>query len=124
MPGPYARWMDQWEHKLATRDTNRVVRPFDWGADWLHSLGHPGFPPSVNGDAAKVMDRFVDEALADSDRFFAYEPVRDYALEGGSLTFTSPVRTRYRENNLVRAAWFPASQDRRRALIVLPQWNS
>ena len=31
MTGLYARWMDRWERKLATRDTNRVVRPFEWG---------------------------------------------------------------------------------------------
>ena len=31
MPGLYARWMDRWERDLATRDTNRVVRPFDFG---------------------------------------------------------------------------------------------
>jgi hypothetical protein len=124
MPGPYARWMERWEHKLATRDTNRVVRPFDWGADWLHSLGFPGFPASLNGDSAACMARFVDQALADSDRFFAYEPVRDYRLNGNELTFTSPVTTRYPENNTARALWFPVAEDRGRALIVLPQWNS
>src|SRR2546430_2616662 len=103
MPGLYARWMDRWERKLATRDTNRVVRPFDWGADWLHSIGFPGFPASVNGDSAACMARFVDQALADSDRFFSYEPVRDYRLKAGELTFTSPVPTRYPENNTARA---------------------
>ena len=36
--------MDQWERKLATRDTNRVVRPFEWGTDWLNSLGFPALP--------------------------------------------------------------------------------
>jgi hypothetical protein len=30
--GIYARYMDRWERKLATRDNNRVVRPFEWGA--------------------------------------------------------------------------------------------
>src|ERR1035438_3505011 len=38
MPGPYAYWMDRWERKLATRDTNRVVRPFEWGTEWLTCL--------------------------------------------------------------------------------------
>ena len=41
MMGIYARYMDRWERKLATRDTNRVVRPFEWGADWLNSLEFP-----------------------------------------------------------------------------------
>ena len=53
MTGLYARWMDRWERKLATRDTNRVVRPFDWGADWLHGVG---FPP-LTELLAKVKDK-------------------------------------------------------------------
>jgi hypothetical protein len=66
----------------------------------------------------------VAEALADSDRFFAYEPVRDYRLAEGELTFTSAVRSPYPENNTARARWFPAPNDQGRALIVLPQFNS
>src|SRR5262245_10255621 len=124
MTGIYARWMERWEHKLATRDTNRIVRPFDWGADWLHSIGHPAFPANPNGDSAACMARFTEQALNDTDRFFAYEPVRDYRLNGGTLRFTSPVATRYPENNTVHASWFPTPKDRGRALIVLPQWNS
>ena len=124
MLGLYARWMERWENDLATRDTNRVVRPFEWGTDWLHSIGFPSIPPDLNGDTKPGLDRFVDQALADSDRFFAYRPAADYRLSNGELSFTSPVRTPYPENNTVRALWFPTPKDRRRALIVLPQWNS
>jgi Alpha/beta hydrolase domain containing 18 len=116
--------MEQWETDLATRDTNRVVRPFDWGTDWLHSIGFPQIPADVNGTAAACLERFVAEGLADSDRFFAYEPVRDYRLANGELTFTSAVHTPYPENNTVRALWFPTPKDRGRVLVVLPQWNS
>ena len=80
MPDLYARWMDRWERKLATRDTNRVVRPFEWGTDWLHGIGFPTCPAEVNGDAADCVGRFADEALAHSDRFFSYPPVTDYRL--------------------------------------------
>jgi len=125
MTGLYARWMDRWERKLATRDTNRVVRPFDWGTDWLHSIGFPSIPADVNGNGAAVLDGYVDEALADSDRFFSYRPVGDYRLTDGQLTFTSPVASPYPENNTVRALWFPAEKSKsKRALVVLPQWNS
>jgi len=128
MTALYARWMDRWERKLATRDTNRIVRPFDWGVDWLNSVGFPSIPANPNGNSARFVARFVDQALADSDRFFAYEPVRDYLLTGteagAGLTFTSAVETRYPENNTVRAAWFPALEDKGRAMVVLPQWNS
>ncbi len=30
----YGRRMNAWEMDLATRSTDRVVRPFDWGLDW------------------------------------------------------------------------------------------
>ena len=116
--------MERWEHKLATRDTNRVVRPFEWGADWLNSIGRPAIPANPNGDAAACMKGFVDQALADTDGFFGYERVRDYRMVDGELTFTSAVKTRYPENDTVRARWFPAPKDNRRALLVLPQWNS
>jgi hypothetical protein len=125
MKGPYAHWMERWEHKLATRDTNRVVRPFDWGGDWLNSLEFPGFPSDANGSTAECLSHFVTNALADSDRFFSYAPVRDYRLdEENRLTFTSPVRTRHPENNTTHALWFPTPNDQGRVVIVLPQWNS
>ena len=124
MHGIYASWMDRWERKLATRDNNRVVRPFEWGADWLHSIGFPHFPAESNGNGSAGVSGFVREALADSDRFFQYDAVRDYRLADGRLTFTSPVHSPYPENNTVHARWFPAPRDRGRALVVLPQWNS
>ena len=31
----YAKWMYAWETALTTRDTNRIVRPLEWGEDWL-----------------------------------------------------------------------------------------
>ena len=124
MPGFYARWMDRWERKLATRDTNRVVRPFDWGTDWLAGIGFPGCPAEANGLSAAEITRFAAGAIQNSDRFYSYEPVEDYRLEDGLLTFSSPVRSPYPANNTVHARWLPAKRDRARALIVLPQWNS
>ncbi len=124
MPNLYARWIDRWERKLASRDSNRVVRPFQWGAEWLESLTFPSFTGRANGEMAECVSRFVAQALADSDRFFAYQPVSDYRLEDGRLAFTSPVRSGCPENDTVHALWFPASNDHGRALVVLPQWNS
>ena len=116
--------MDRWERKLATRDTNRVVRPFEWGTDWLHGIGFPACPAVVNGDASACLDRFCAEALADSDRFYSYKTPNDYQLHEGRLTFTSPVHSRYPKNNTVHGLWFPADAGSKRALVVLPQWNS
>lgn len=124
MPGLYARYMERWEHKLATRDTNRVVRPFDWGADWLHRIGFPAFPADANGNSAALVDRFVTEALADSDRFYAYEVPTDFQFRDNHLSFSSAAPSGYPENDIVHALWCPAEKDKGRALVVLPQWNS
>jgi hypothetical protein len=124
MPSIYAHWMDRWERKLATRDTNRVVRPFDWGTDWLNRIGFPDCPADANGNAKTCVSSFVEGALQDSGRFFSYPTVKDYHLRDGVLSFTSPVTSGYPENDSMHAVWFPATKDRGRALVVLPQWNS
>jgi len=124
MPSLYAHWMDRWERKLATRDTNRVVRPFEWGGEWLHSLDFPGFPVAVNGDAPRQLAQFAGMAVADSDRFYGYPAIADYKLHENRLTFTSPVHSPYPENNTVHALWYPAPKGPKRALVVLPQWNA
>jgi hypothetical protein len=120
MTGLYARWMDRWERKLATRDTNRMVRPFEWGAEWVGCNGHSQAGPRPDSE---VISQAVDAALADSDRFFSYPPVRDYELRDNCLTFSSPLPSGIAENDRVHALWFPAPEDRGRALVVLPQWN-
>jgi hypothetical protein len=83
----YARWMYDWETRLTMRDENRVVRPLEWGFDWLRPfLDEVGLTSQVarmeaagQGEAAMVE---VNEAiLADSDRFYAYERPVDFRLE-------------------------------------------
>jgi hypothetical protein len=117
MSGLYARWIDRWEHKLATRDTNRVVRPFEWGLDWLGL-------DAAGGDPLGAVVRWADETLADSARFFSYDRPRDYRLDGAHLRFTSALETPYPENNTVHADFFPCARPDARAVLVLPQWNA
>jgi Alpha/beta hydrolase domain containing 18 len=47
-------------------------------------------------------------------------------LRDGLLTFPSAIRTPHVENNTVRARFFPSDspKGRRRAVLVLPQWNA
>lgn len=111
------------EHRFATRDTNRVVRPFEWGA--AHAVER------LNGDDPRdVMLRHAREAVRQSEEFYALPPVADYRLEDGHhLTWTSAVRTPSDENNTVHARFFPARPPKksgapRRAVVVLPQWNA
>lgn len=117
MPGIYARWIDRWETRLASRDSNRVVRPFEWGIEWL-----PG--ASRNGDPKAEAMRWARATLAASERFYSYSPPTDFRLEGSHLTFTSAVNSPYPENNLVHAEFFPVGRRKERAVVVLPQWNA
>jgi dienelactone hydrolase len=125
----YQRWMHDWEYRLTTRDTNRVVRPLEWGLEWTRQWPCAnGFTHGVEAASApeRVLAALNECVLADSDRFFAYRRPADYRLEreGGAqfLRFTSPVETPYPENNRANARWFPAQG--RRAMVVLPQWNA
>ena len=65
--------------------------------------------------------------LAESDRFFALEATSDvHRWTAIGLSFPSAVRTPHPENNVVRARFFPSQspKGRRRAVVVLPQWNA
>jgi hypothetical protein len=86
----YARWMYDWETQLTTRDENRVVRPLEWGFEWIepflreHGFGDavPG-PEIVNDPAAAeaAMVRINQLLIRHSDTFFGYKPPTDYRLE-------------------------------------------
>jgi hypothetical protein len=117
--GFYARYMDRWERKLASRDTNRVARDFDWGLDWLATIGL-----TPNGSAGPSVMAFSRAVAGNSDAFFSYERPTDFHLLRGLLRFTSPVTSPYATNNIASARFFPAAQDHGRAVLVLPQWNS
>jgi dienelactone hydrolase len=109
-----------WERRLASIDQNRIVRPFEWGLEWL------GLDPSTP-DVRGALNRWSARAVADSDRFFAAPPIDTYERRGDVLRFPSAIVTPYPSNNTVVARIFPAQErpDRpRRAVIVLPQWNA
>jgi pimeloyl-ACP methyl ester carboxylesterase len=105
----------KWELNLSRRDTNRVVRPFDWGAEFL-SDG----PPAT--DQKSYLMGFAARVVRESDAYHSYAPVGDFHMEGGHLTFTSPLRTVSPANNTVHGWFFP--KDPARVVLVLPQWNA
>jgi hypothetical protein len=106
----------KWEERLSRRDTNRKVRPFEWGLEFV-SDGPPPENPKLY-----LLD-YARRALAESDAYHSYPQVRDWRLNGNHLTFTSPLKTIYPENNTVHAKYFPIDSDGR-VVLVLPQWNS
>ena len=86
----YARWMYAWETRLSTRDENRVVRPLEWGFEWvtpfLETNGfHAAVPdPGVVRDPAAAeaaMLRINELLVRHSDVFFGYERPTDFRLE-------------------------------------------
>ena len=137
---PYEKWMVGWETRLTSRDTNRIIRPLEWGAEWTQ--GWPG----VNGHRPVSDEAFFHELnariVAHSDEFFSYRTPTDFRLEqhkvlayhsggqdderdygqGTFLRFTSPYASPYPGNDVANARWFPARG--KRAVVVLPQWNS
>jgi dienelactone hydrolase len=119
----YAKRIDAWEYDLATRSTDRVVRPFDWGAEWM-----AGWPIHSNAaDTENKLRELNRLAIARSPEFFAYDPPRDFRLDGSVVRFTSAVESPYTENNTVEARYFPAKPRWKRgakAVVVLPHWNS
>lgn len=115
-----ASLFDIWERRLASVDTNRVVRPFEWGLDWI---GLPGSP-----DPLSVLRAFAGEVVGHSDRFFEGKPVLDYELRNDLLRFPSALETPWDVNNTVVARIFrperPPAGRPPRAVVVLPQWNA
>ncbi|MEZ2347971.1 alpha/beta hydrolase family protein [Terriglobus sp. RCC_193] len=166
----YADWMIRWETALTTRDTNRVVRPLEWGFDWLadfselaaesHRLDMAGELTTL--DALDRMMRVNAEIVARNTEFYGYAAPADFRLEhrhpelfptnvrpetlaqeqqlredaangkldkAEFLRFTSPVPSKYPENDAVNARWYPepAHKDPKRkkqAIVVMPQWNA
>ncbi len=117
-----------WEERLATVTKDRVVRPFDWGLEWVPANGHPPDTPE-----ARVLADWVDAVMADTPAFFDPGVTTDYHLEPGTdgepatLTFPSAFTTPHPENNTVSCRYFPAPARPgrpRAAVLVLPQWNA
>jgi dienelactone hydrolase len=114
------------ERKLALRDKNRIVRPFEWGASFVTD--------HANGDdPRRFFSDYAHRIVQRSDEFYALQrPITDYKLSGEELTWTSAVQTSSRENNTARARFFPALASKTdgkearpsRAVIILPQWNA
>lgn len=123
MKRTYQRWLDRWETRLAYRATNRVVRPFEWGEEWVERWPAARKMPKNGHAPGEYLRALNRRAMAESEELFAYEKPNDFRLEEGMLRFTSAVRTPYEENNTVVGQWFPAKNSRK-AVVVLPHWNA
>jgi dienelactone hydrolase len=117
----FATFIRAREIKHAARDTNRIVRPFEWGPEFI--LEH------ANGDdPAEIFEKHTADVMRLSDQYYALPRIDDYRLGSDLLSWTSAVHTPSAENNTARARFFPARKTKgdksRRAVVVLPQWNA
>jgi hypothetical protein len=135
-----------WERRLADVTTDRVVRPFDWGAEWIPfvsqgSLAAGGQNGGNGHDPAAAVQAWVSQIMDDTDTFYTPPPTSDFTLtaaaDGDLLSFPSALRTPHPANNTVYCRYFPntrgsgvkqrvsnAAATKRAAVLVLPQWNS
>jgi dienelactone hydrolase len=118
-----------WERRLASVSKDRVVRPFEWGLEWVPPNGSP-----KGAAAPEIVGRWVEHVMADTDAFYTPAPTRDYRVTATAergvklVTVPSALETPHPENNVVHARWFVErgrrAADRRAAVVVLPQWNA
>ena len=126
-----------WERRLAARTKDRIVRPFDWGTDWISPNGHDGLSQAghIEGwidDVMRNTQSFFDAPATSDYEFTTADPVARRNGEAGTVRYPSALTTPHPENNIVVGRWFPSKenalsgkrQERGRAVVVLPQWNS
>ena len=93
----YSRWMYRWETALTTRDENRIVRPVEWGFDWLEDfIDSAGLRQQIfgqqifsNNDPASLKPHIAEgamvalnEAIVErSEAFYSYRRPTDFQLE-------------------------------------------
>ena len=125
-----SRFFHAWERRLASVSTDRVVRPFEWGVEWIDAgNGH-------HEGAQERLAAYVQAILDDTDRYYTPPATDTYRLHpartgevGRLLTFESARHTPHAENNTVYGRYFMGRTGRRgtrphRAVVVLPQWNA
>src|ERR1700722_7400074 len=85
----YGKWMYAWETALTTRDTNRIVRPLEWGFDWLNDFSPIAAEcakgslqtPVPDATSLKQMIAVNEDIVSRSKDFFGYETPKDFRLE-------------------------------------------
>ena len=134
--------MHKRERYFAMLNDNRIVRPFEWGTEFITE--------NPNGDdPKKLFAEYSKKTVANSDEFFFSPQIADYDLfskssppltggrdafrgRGGTsssqelqtLTWTSGIHTPSIENNTAFAAYFPHETNKKSAVLVLPHWNA
>ncbi len=116
MPSWYEKIIRRYEQMRFDQEPKRRTLPFGWGVE---HLGGDAMEPNPRA----FFDRYVADAIAHSDDWYADAPANDYALADNVLTFTSAIASPWASNNRVHAQLFTA-RARGPAVVVLAQWNA
>jgi hypothetical protein len=113
------RFMHNRERRYAFAEDNRVARPFGWGTEFV------GGPAEVD-DPREFFKVFSRETIEHSDQFFyRAEPLdATFGKDSNEVSWTSGLTTSFTENNTVYGKYFPADNNKRAAVLVLPHWNA
>lgn len=115
------RYFHNRERYYAFLEDNRIVRPFEWGTEYVSE--------NANGsDPRRIFSEFSKYTVEHSDEFFLDPQISDFKLEISNsenrLTWTSGIETKTKENNTAYARFFPHESNKRSAVLVLPHWNA
>ena len=124
------------EWRVAREEGGRSLQPL---ADSLQQEDVAGGPPPQtlrqasewlvtskreNVEPREFLREYARLATLKSEEWYAAELVGDYRLDGENvLTFTSPLRSAWAENNTVHAQFFPGKKVGP-AVLILPNWNA
>ena len=111
------RYMHKREREHAMRDNNRTVREFGWGIEFIDETARDREPH-------EFFREYSRKTIAASDEFFCSPEISDYRLTGNELAWTSGIETFSKENNTVYAHFFPHTENKKSAVLVLPHWNA
>ncbi len=117
----FKRYMHKRERYFAMRDDNRIVRPFEWGMEFV--VDNPN-----GSDPMDVFRQHAKDVIENSDEYFALDKITNYELritnEIQDLSWKSSIETPSIENNTAHAKFFPHENDKKAAVVVLPHWNA
>lgn len=112
------RYMHRRERYFVELNDNRVVRPFEWGSEFV--------PQNGTDDLKKLFADYSRNAVENSDEFYALpaDVLRDLSTDGSEITWRSSIATADETNNTVYSHFFPCEKNKKSAVVVLPHWNA
>lgn len=111
------RYMHNRERYFIGQDSNRVVRPFEWGTEFV--------PKEFNGENPRqFFADYSSDSIAQSDKIFELPTNIAFDVRGTDLTWQSAIVSDSPENNVVRGKFFPYEKNKKSAVVILPHWNA